>query len=154
MVCRTAILILSMIFSPAGIARSQTGTPSVAGFEVASIKPSVGAAPDIRPSGGTLTFIGMTLRDLIAIAYEVLDFQIVGASGWVNSDRFDIIAKAQGRPSIKQMMVPMLQNLLDDRFHLRVRRETRELPVLEMTIVKSGLKQVQVKGVAACSLIR
>jgi uncharacterized protein (TIGR03435 family) len=34
----------------------------------------------------------------------------------------------------------MLQALLEDRFHLKVHRETREIPVYELTLARGGLK--------------
>jgi uncharacterized protein (TIGR03435 family) len=35
---------------------------------------------------------------------------------------------------------PMLQALLEDRFKLKIHRETKEVPVYELTVAKSGLK--------------
>jgi uncharacterized protein (TIGR03435 family) len=35
---------------------------------------------------------------------------------------------------------PMLQALLEDRFKLNIRRETREIPVYELTVAKKGFK--------------
>ena len=68
-------------------------------FEVASIKPN--AASDHRVSlriqpGGRFTATGVTVKQLIGQAYNVRDFQITGGPGWIESDRFDINAKAEG----------------------------------------------------------
>src|SRR5436190_17293134 len=67
-------------------------------FEVASIKPT--RATDqraiIRPMPGNQAYTGsnVTLRLMMTIAYRVTDRQISGAPGWVDTERFDIEAKA------------------------------------------------------------
>jgi len=65
---------------------------------------------------------------------------IVGGPGWIRSDQFDIHAKAEGNPSGSVMMGPMLQSLLEDRFQLKIHRETREGPVYALTVAKGGFK--------------
>lgn len=57
-------------------------------------------------------------------AYRVEDFQILGGPGWLDSDRFDIEAKAAGSPPQEQVRL-MLQSLLADRFKLALHREIR-----------------------------
>lgn len=63
-----------------------------------------------------------------------------GGPAWINSDRYEINAKAEGTPSLEMMQGPMMQAILEDRFKLKVRRETREIAVYAMTPVKSGPK--------------
>jgi uncharacterized protein (TIGR03435 family) len=85
-------------------------------------------------------------------------FFIVGGPGWMKSDGWDIQAKipagapaftstpinVRGAPSERQTMEPrfrkMLQSLLEDRFKLVLRRETRPIPVYTLSVSKSGLK--------------
>jgi len=76
----------------------------------------------------------------LATAYQVRDFQISGVPGWIDSERYDIEAKADGKTGPKQMAEPMLQALLQERFKLKVHRETKELPIYVLTVAKSGLK--------------
>jgi uncharacterized protein (TIGR03435 family) len=57
----------------------------------------------------------------------------------MNSAGYDIEAKAEGNPGRSQIWL-MLQSLLEDRFTLKVHRETKELPVYMLTAVQSGLK--------------
>jgi uncharacterized protein (TIGR03435 family) len=111
-------------------------------FEVASIKRNVSGDLGSRfmPSVGRLSVINMTFKDLVATAYQVRDFQISGGPGWINSERFDNDAKTDGSTAAKQMAEPMLQALLEDRFKLKVHRETKELPIYMLTVAKSGLK--------------
>jgi uncharacterized protein (TIGR03435 family) len=112
-------------------------------FEVASIKRDVSGE-----RGGMFTFVPnchlerMTLKDLVVFAYRVHDFQVTGVPGWIDSDRYNIDAKAEGPPSSSQEYVALqyrrLQTLLRDRFSLKVHRETKELPVYELTVAKGG----------------
>ncbi len=83
------------------------------------------------------------VKMLIAQAYGVKDFQVLGGPGWINSDGYTITAKASGEGTPKERfekMLLMLQGLLEDRFQLRFHRETKEMPVYTLTIAKAGLK--------------
>lgn len=127
--------------------RAQPAASTTPRFEVASIKPALPEDPDAkRPGmdvrllpGGRLSAEGVVLRYLIQNAYGVEPFQISGGPNWINSARYNIDAKARGNPDSSQMRL-MMQSLLEDRFKLRVHRETRDLPVYELTAAKSGLK--------------
>jgi uncharacterized protein (TIGR03435 family) len=77
---------------------------------------------------------------LIQRAYDVESFQIAGAPGWIKSDHYDIIAKADDNLTSEQVAGPVLQTLLEDRFKLKIHRETKELPVYALTVAKNGLK--------------
>jgi uncharacterized protein (TIGR03435 family) len=72
---------------------------------------------------------------VIRAAYSVQDDQIVGAPSWIDTDRFDINAKADDdiRPD---QIAPMIQALLADRFKLTTHRDMRELPVLALERVR------------------
>jgi uncharacterized protein (TIGR03435 family) len=65
--------------------------------------------------------------------------QVLGAPAWIDSDPFDITAKADNA-SVELMYGPMLQMLLEDRFSLKIHRATRELPVYTLTVARGGLK--------------
>ncbi len=94
-----------------------------AAFEVASIKPHSGGDPSstVRISGGRFSASNMTLKDLAKWAYQIrLDFLISGGPGWIESDRYDIAAKADSEaPIAKEQFPKMLQALLVDRFQLQ-----------------------------------
>jgi uncharacterized protein (TIGR03435 family) len=119
---------------------AQTDSPPQ--FEVASIKP---AAPDARGMlimpgpGGGIRITNMPLKELIVIAYRIQPFQISGGPPWLDSIRYDIIAKPEHKP--KQGDIPlMLQSLLADRFQLTIRRETKELPVYAIVLARKDGK--------------
>jgi len=63
---------------------------------------------------------------------------IVGLQDWMTLEHFDIDARAEGHAHIAEMAGPMLQVLLEQRFHLRVHKEPRETPVYELTLLGEG----------------
>jgi bla regulator protein blaR1 len=65
---------------------------------------------------------------------------IEGGPAWIDSDRYQITAKAEGAPGQAMMRGPMLQALLEDRFKLKVRRESREVPAYALTLGKNSSK--------------
>jgi uncharacterized protein (TIGR03435 family) len=122
-------------------------------FEVASIRPS---RPDSRnfdwdDSPGRVSISGYTLRRLIRVAYGLKsNAQVLGGPKWIDSARFDIVAKADDAETAKMQKMSdadwvkarslMLQSLLAERFQLKLRRETRVLPIYALVVVKSGIK--------------
>jgi uncharacterized protein (TIGR03435 family) len=126
--------------------RSQAQSPALPAFEVASINPHAGGGSfgGTRVSAGRMNVENLPLRRLIRNAYAVMDFQITGAPEWVNSEGFDIVAKAEGDFSAGRMLVA-LRALLEDRFQLAVHRDVREGSVYDLVVVKSGLKLQQSK---------
>jgi uncharacterized protein (TIGR03435 family) len=111
-------------------------------FDAASIKVS---KPGAERSGwhsrtGYIVMENQSLRRLVAIAYGFHDEQrAVGGPKWADSDRFDIEARAAGAAQQPELLL-MLQNLLAERFHLAVHRETRSGPVLALAAIRSGIK--------------
>jgi uncharacterized protein (TIGR03435 family) len=119
----------------------QAGQVPDAAFGAASIKPARPGVRgySIRPLPGRMSAENVTLKLLIGEAYNVHDFQISGGPNWIDSDRYDVEAKADGDPGRKQLRA-MLQTLLADRFGLAVRHESREMPVLMLEAAKGGPK--------------
>jgi uncharacterized protein (TIGR03435 family) len=111
-------------------------------FEVASIRlrTEVSNRFGFGPlPGGRLSVTNNALRNVIDNAYDIQAFQLSGGPDWINTDRYDIEAKAAGNPSWPEMK-PMLRSLLEDRFKLKVHRETKELPIYVLGVAKGGLK--------------
>jgi len=119
---------------------AQNAAPPPA-FEVASVK----TAPPNEPldflvqPGGRLTITNLTLNVILRQAFGVMAYQITGGPKWLDTDRFDIEAKAQGNPP-REQVIAMLQTLLADRFQLKVHRETREGDVYALVVAKGGPK--------------
>jgi uncharacterized protein (TIGR03435 family) len=111
-------------------------------FEVASVKLNTVAAANtlIRlPGGERLRAANFPLLWLIGEAYHVPNRQISGLPEAMSRDSYDIEAKAENPVSREQMMV-MLQHLLEARFKLAVRRETKEMKAQVLVVAKGGAK--------------
>ena len=118
-------------------------------FEVVSVKQdNLGRqGPVINVIGDRLLATNMSLTRLVEYAYRsperpLLANQIIGAPGWSDTDHFDIEAKLEGGArtvSFEQRLL-MLQSVLEDRFQLKVHRETREFPVYALLVAKKGPK--------------
>src|SRR5437868_9326040 len=125
-------------------------------FEVASIKPSDpdarGFQIDLSP-GGLFTAKNITTKVLIQQAWDVKDFQISGGPDWLDTERYDIVAKGDGpgvseeeirkmpearRNKLMEEALMKIRTLLTDRFQLKVHRETKELPVYALIVAKAG----------------
>jgi uncharacterized protein (TIGR03435 family) len=65
---------------------------------------------------------------------------VLGGPKWVDESWYDIVAKVQGSASTPDMIGPMLQSLLEDRFGLRIHKEIREVPVYALTLSGSRTK--------------
>jgi uncharacterized protein (TIGR03435 family) len=155
----TVILSMAVIGAVTIPLQSQTQAPSKASFEVASVKLSAGAGNFMgigRAPGGRFTANNVPLRFLIQNAYRVRDFQVIGGPSWIASERWDVEAKAEEGsipaptgppdPNVADPMSIRLQSLLEDRFQLKLHRETRELPIYMLTIAKDGLKMKSVEA--------
>jgi uncharacterized protein (TIGR03435 family) len=66
--------------------------------------------------------------------------KIEGGPAWINTEVYQITAKADGPADIGIVNGPMMQALLEERFRLKVRREVREVPVYALVVSKNGLK--------------
>jgi uncharacterized protein (TIGR03435 family) len=133
-------------------------------FEVASIKPCVkgeGRGFARPPSPGSLALKCQSVMDLVRTAYvsfaKGLEHHepanltsISGGPDWVDSDLYNIDAKAEGPQPLRIIMGPMLQALLEDRFQLKVRRETRLVSALALTVAKGGPKQLTPSAEGGC----
>jgi uncharacterized protein (TIGR03435 family) len=128
---------------------------AVFAYDIVSIKPykqtgdGVSMWMNTTPDG--FSFRGTDLESLVFNAFPIVtDDQLIGLPSWATSDYYTVDAKMdeqtaaafkklprdQGRQVWRQMM----QDLLADRFQLKFHKETRELPIYNLVIAKSGLK--------------
>jgi uncharacterized protein (TIGR03435 family) len=140
-------LLLASSLAPRWIAFAQQA-PRLK-FEVASLKPSKGGRVMLGiKSPGTFGADNVPLRGLIMEAYGVRAFQVSGGPDWTRSEEFDVIGKPhvdlidKNQAPEKQLaeMDLMLQSLLEERFRLKIHRETKMLPVYALTPAKGGTK--------------
>ena len=145
MASRWKRLLLTVLLAAAGAA--QTALPRKLEFEVASVKPT--AIDDIKFRSGAVRlgsrvygdraeYTYMTLRQLIAEAYQVRSWQVVGPA-WLTTERFDVVCKMPAG-SRKEDAPLMLQSLLADRFKLAVHRELKEQSVTALVLGMGGPK--------------
>jgi uncharacterized protein (TIGR03435 family) len=133
----------SQLYSQTVKTKASPATQQKAMFEVVSIKPSNSdrGTQLRRQPGGLYRATNVTARALMASAYQG-EFppkgeRIFGGPGWIDSEHFDIEARAAGDPTREQDNL-MLQSLLEDRFKLVLHHEMRQLPVYALVIAKPG----------------
>jgi uncharacterized protein (TIGR03435 family) len=132
---------------------------SAASFEVASIKRNPDChAGQRRPSPGRLDYICVSVRELLAGAFttvqqgdamNIATTRIEGGPGWVDTERYDLSAKAEGRPPVQQMVGSMMIALLEHRLKLKTHAEPRETAVFELTLA-DGPRKLQRAPEASC----
>ena len=104
-----------------------------------SIKPS---DPGTNAMGnrfppGRFTLTGYSLMSLIESAYSVKEYQILDAPGWMSSERWTLEGELT-QPVSMFTYSQLLQPVLADRFHLKIRRETRTMPIYSLVLRKAA----------------
>ncbi|HKQ88587.1 MAG TPA: M56 family metallopeptidase [Candidatus Acidoferrales bacterium] len=144
------------------VIQAQSAVSSGQKFEVAAIHPCDrnAPAPGLREMGGlgeTGPSPNLVIKKCVTVMSLLKDAYIIfangqdrafgiqappieGAPAWISSDRYTVEAKADGTPGQPMMLGPMMQSLLEDRFHLKLHRETRSGPAYELTVAKGGPK--------------
>jgi uncharacterized protein (TIGR03435 family) len=124
--------------------------PASLTFEVASVKPSApgwekGGVYFGPPRGGPgtsdpeqITWSYATLRSLLMTAYDVKAYQVTGPA-WLDTERYDIVVKVPAGGSNADVNV-MWQNVLAQRFGVKLHHEPKEFQVEELVVAKGGPK--------------
>ena len=146
-----------------GVSQSLPAIPTE--FEVAVIKPSAPGSTQrsfrFEP-GGRIDLQDFTLRELIKFAWDFKDLDVidndemlVGAPKWLDTERFDITAKAAAPgPTIdRDSLHLMLRTLLRDRFKLAAHNENQLVPVYTLVAVKPKLRKADLSSRAGCRLV-
>ena len=130
-----ALALLAVAFAPV---MAQTTKP--VSFEIADVHVSPHRNnPDM--DGGALrgdryVMRQATMVDLISLAYSIDGASVQGGPGWLERERFDVIAKAPARTSGPQLKL-MLQTLLADRFLLTTHMGSKPMPAYVLRIAKN-----------------
>jgi len=155
---RVALATVALAICAARVSAQSSGL-----IEAASVKPSDPASckdyPIIDGQGLRYDLRCVRVKYLIQLAGSVRDFQVLDAPGWLDSDRYDIAVRvappaggdvAPNKPVAEltdaerqagaERLRAMLRSLLADRFQLKVRRETRTLPIYALTVAAGGAK--------------
>jgi len=149
---QSVAVVAGMAITVAGVATAQGDSGPK--FEAASERlagPPVPGPPGGFGGPGTsdpgrVWYPRSTLRDLMLIAYDVAADQIV-CPDWAVTERYAVAATISPGATKGQFKL-MLQNLLAERFQLRLHHETRDLPVLELVVADGGPRMGKAEAVA------
>ena len=137
---------------------------ATAKFDVVSVK----ASPDCRiqaPRGGissrSLTLPCVSLKALIGLAYgDVLAdgslgsrrTEVLGGPNWLDTERYDVLAKVDGPAPPAQALTSMIQALIEERFQVKVHKEARDSAVYILSVTTPGHK-LQPTVAGSCILV-
>jgi len=137
------VLVAALLVVTVGAVGWAQSRPQFDAFEVATIKP---AGDELgrwirMQSANRFVAHNHAVRTLVAAAYDLPPEAISGGPSWVDSDRWEILAKTPGeiRPRPEEQMA-MLRQLLSDRFKLVFHRESKEFSIFALTVAPGGPK--------------
>jgi uncharacterized protein (TIGR03435 family) len=111
-------------------------------FDVAVIKPTLDkTAPGLivhLPGESGYRGVNMPLLNYLNVALQVRTDQISGPE-WLASEYFDMEGKA-GRSCTADELHLMLQHLLEERFHIKLHRETKQIAGYNLVVDSGGPK--------------
>ena len=153
---RTALLLAAIVAASPAVAQAPpppshaTATAPMPSYEVISVKQDKPAqiaqmwSASIQPDGYSAK--GITLMYLLMYAYKISpNYRIIGAPGWWDENRYDIQAKVgdSDLPAFQKLPYPqreaMLQQVLTERFMLKVHREVRTQPIYSLAVARQGV---------------
>src|SRR5262249_49654410 len=143
--CFLTVLVITTAASAQNAARPEFEVASVRVSNPENLATSYMPTLDVRP-GGTLRISNRRLDEIIMVAYGVAGTQISGPR-WLTElttdptqvNRFEITAKVPENATKDQVPL-MLQKLLEDRFKLKVHRESRPAQVYSLEVSRNGHK--------------
>ncbi len=152
------VALLSIALSDGAFGQSADTPPKADAppkFDVADVHVSA-KSPNANQSGGFLRAGRYEIRkgtmvDLVRLAYGVDGDKVLSGPAWLDTDRFDIIAKApQSTPP--DTLKLMLQALLADRFKLVVHPDTKPMSVFVLSLGKGKpkIKESEGQGSPGC----
>ena len=132
-------------------------------FEKVTIVPSTsgGVSRISMPTNGRFVATNVSVPMLIRFAYGVHDFQISGGPAWFATETFDIEAHRSSelvpQPDGTPRLRARLRQLLADKFKLKVRVETQDLPIYQLVTARSDGRlgpQLRASNVDCAALAR
>jgi uncharacterized protein (TIGR03435 family) len=97
--------------------------------------------------GRQYTMVNRTVRAMLLFAYGLHKTQIVGGPGWIATERWDVqgVPDVPGHPNQEQAQI-LTRKLLEERFGLKVHKETKEMAVYAISVAKGGEKMARSVG--------
>jgi uncharacterized protein (TIGR03435 family) len=133
---------------PSALAQQPAAQKPLPAYDVVSIRPnnSLSGSTRMSTNPGILNFTNVTLKQMLSYAYGIREGLIDGLPGWAESAHFDVSAKVVDpdlqvlKDMTREQRSAMVIPILADRFGVRVRTETKQLPVYELVLIKGGPK--------------
>jgi uncharacterized protein (TIGR03435 family) len=125
------------LHAPVLLAQMQVAEP-LPSFEVASVRPNKSGertGPHLRYEGSQFVVVNTNLLTIVRTAWDLPADQVVGGPGWVESERFDILAKIPEGTARPQRPL-MVRALLAERFKLRTHVETRDARIYALVVAR------------------
>jgi uncharacterized protein (TIGR03435 family) len=140
------------------LAQSVAGDAKIWSYDVVSVRPNPSASNDLLTTTPGDAYSGRNVRivNLLSLAYGMKQDLISGIPGWAEAAHFDVEAKMSpedakvfeklSREARNAAGKAALRRVLEERFHLKVHVEARQLPVYNLVVAKGGLKIKPVMG--------
>ena len=143
-----SIALTAMILAGCLAAGAYAQTEAAPEFEAVSIKPApppTGMGIRVMMRGGPgsddpgrVDWNNVSLRQMITNAFNMKDYQVQGPD-WLNTERFDVVAKVPGDTTREQFRL-MIQKMLTERFKMTFHHESKEHAVYALVVAKGGPK--------------
>jgi uncharacterized protein (TIGR03435 family) len=121
------------LFTAVSFAQSQ---PAIEAARVSANHSGVNSV-DLTSDPIRLRMVNMPLRPMIRFAYDMLMFKIVGGPDWMLSENWDLEMKTDAATTDERRRV-LLQELLAERFKLKVHWDTREMQKYRLVVSKTA----------------
>jgi len=150
---RTSIGLIA-VMSAAAFGQTAPAKSPAPAFDIADVHNSPrSAAPRPQMAGGFLRagryeIRQATMVDLIRTAYDVDADKVQGGPAWLETDRFDVIAKTANNTPPETLKL-MLKTLLADRFNLVTHPGSKPLNVFVLSLGKGKHKMKEADGSTA-----
>lgn len=116
-------------------------------FEVASIHVAKDDGDhDNDVDQGRWVAHNITLKRLVAIAWDVDESVVSGGPNWLDSESYDINAKISLPKWTRDQFLQMMQSMLADRFQLTTHREARQISGYALVAAKGGPKMAMAQA--------
>jgi uncharacterized protein (TIGR03435 family) len=137
---RRLCLLLAAFVALASVSIAQDKTLT---FDIAAIRPSnensLNGGIKPLPNGNGYTARNIPVKLMISLMYRIPMRQIKGGPDWLNTERFDVDAKADNTYGVEELHT-MYKNLLADRFALKFHTESKPGNIYSLTVDPAGLK--------------
>ncbi|HTX33368.1 MAG TPA: TIGR03435 family protein [Bryobacteraceae bacterium] len=134
----TAVSVKPCPNPPPGAEGRTTVSPAAVRLECWTVDRLIRMAYLSFPDGLPVPVSATTGLPMPTVSLRQHDAPIAGSPPWIQSERFTIEAQSATPASREMLLGPMLQAVLEDRFQLKIHRQTRDVPVYAITVASGG----------------